>query len=113
MRTTWIVAALLLCWLLVCLTNLAAQPTVSRPEIYCKHFLHGYPLGVPATNDLIIRDLYALSSNDQTKLADSLCYYLTPHETMGTLDLDRKWRADPWLDEAETLEPSPSNTDDS
>ena len=79
------------------------------PEIHCKHFIHGYPLGAPATNDLIVRDVYALSSNDETKFADWVCYYLTPHETMGTLDLERKWRTDPWLDAKETLEASPDD----
>ena len=82
------------------------------PEIHCKHFIHGYPLGTPARNDLIIRDLYALSSNDTTKFADWVCYLLTPHETTGVLDLERKWRNDPWLDEGETLEGSPRKKDD-
>ncbi len=41
-----------------------------------------------------------------------MCYYLTEHETRGTLDLDRKWRNDPWLDPNETLEGMPSNQDD-
>jgi endonuclease G len=39
-------------------------------EIHCKHFFYGYPTGTPPTNDLIIRDDYALSSNDETKFAD-------------------------------------------
>jgi hypothetical protein len=39
-------------------------------EIHCKQFILGIPLGTPATNDLIIRDIYALSSNDSTKFAD-------------------------------------------
>ena len=88
--------------------NAVAEP----PEIYCKHFIYGYPIGTPATNDLIIRDLYALSSNDETKFADWVAYYLTPHETMGTLDLERKWRNDPWLDDYETLEGEPAAKDD-
>jgi len=33
------------------------------PEVHCKHFFYGYPTGTPTTNDLIIRDIYALSSN--------------------------------------------------
>lgn len=41
------------------LLSASAQPTHPPPEIHCKHFIHGYPLGAPATNDLIIRDLYA------------------------------------------------------
>lgn len=86
-----------------------AQPTSPPMEIHSKHWLFGYPLGAPATNDLIIRDIYALSSNDTRKFADWVAYRLTPHEIVGTLDLKRKWRADPWLDDAETLEPSSPN----
>ncbi len=82
------------------------------PEIHCKHFTHGYPLNSPATNDLVIRDLYALSSNDETKFADWVCYKLTPHETMGTLDLERGWHTDPWLAENETLEAGTKEKDD-
>jgi len=95
------------------LSNVGGQPpepVVS--EIHCKHFIFGYPLGAPASNDLIIRDLYALSSNDRTKFADLVCYYLTPHETMGDLDLFRLWRNDPWLAEDETLEARPVARDD-
>jgi len=81
-------------------------------EIHCKHWLHGYPLGTPQSNDLVIRDIYALSSNDATKFADWVAYQLTPHEVMGTLDLEREWRADPWLNDDETLEPKPTARDD-
>ncbi len=83
-----------------------------RPEIHCKHFFNGYPFGTPATNDLIIRDIYALSNNDQTKFADWVAYRLTMHEVEGELDVERKWTADPWLDDSETLEPSPSSKED-
>ena len=86
-----------------------AQPpagSTHAPEIHCKHFIYGYPTGTPVTNDLIIRDSYALSSNDATKFADWVAYRLTPHEVLGDLPLSRNWRADQWLDETETLEPS-------
>jgi endonuclease G len=69
-------------------------------------------LGVPTTNDLIIRDCYALSSNDTTKFAVWVCYYVTCHEVDGDLDLERKWRNDPWLDSSETLEATPESQDD-
>jgi endonuclease G len=82
------------------------------PEIHCKQFIFGYPTGTPASNDLIIRDSYALSSNDTTKFADWVAYRLTPYEVTGTLDLDRKWRTDPWLEVNETLEATPSSADD-
>lgn len=83
-----------------------------RPEIHCKHFFKGYPYGTPATNDLIIRDVYALSNNDKTKFADWVAYRLTMHEVDGELEVERKWEADPWLTEDETLEPTPSSKED-
>lgn len=76
------------------------------PEIHCKHFFLGYPYGTPASNDLIIRDLYALSNNDNTKFADWVAYKLTLHEIDGELDLDRNWKTEEWLDGRETLEAS-------
>ena len=77
----------------------------NRAEIHCKHFFKGYPYGTPSSNDLIIRDIYAMSNNDETKLADWVAYKLTMHEVQGGLDVDRKWRADKWLSSNETLEP--------
>ena len=94
------------------LPNVFSQPATPVPEIHCKHFTHGYPLGTPPSNDLIIRDLYALSSNDATKFADWVCYRLTFHEVDGSLDLDREWHNDPWLDPSETLEGKPESVDD-
>ena len=87
-------------------------PTPVTPEIFCKHFLYGYPLGAPPSNDLIIRDCHALSNNDTTKFADWVCCYLTCHEVDGDLDLERNWKNDPWLDPAETLEGKPTGQDD-
>jgi len=113
MRRLFLITALLL------LATAAIQPDVvnsqdtdTAPEIHCKHFIGGYPLGAPASNDMIIRDLYALSSNDETKFADWVCYRLTPQETFGDLDLKRKWHNDPWLDDSETLEARPESADD-
>jgi len=80
--------------------QLAAQ------EIHSEHFYYGMPEGAPEENDLIIRDLYALSANGTTRFADLVAYRLTPAEVWGDLDLEREWRADPWLDEEERLEPS-------
>jgi endonuclease G len=74
-------------------------------EIHCKHFIYGYPKGCPATNDLIIRDIYALSSNDSTKFADWVAYRLDLKTITGPSQKERDWQADPWLDEWETLEP--------
>ncbi len=75
-------------------------------QVHSKHWIYGLPQGTPLTNSLIIRDIYALSNNDKTKFADWVAYRLTPYEVLGTLDLERKWRAEPWLSKEETLEPS-------
>ena len=45
-------------------------------EIHCKHFFKGCPKGTPKTNDLIIRDIDSMSSNDSTKFADWVAYWL-------------------------------------
>ncbi len=74
-------------------------------EIHSKHFLYGYPLGVPAYSDLIIRDIYALSANDSTRMADWVAYRLERWMLKGNRRLNRVWRADPWLEEDERLEP--------
>jgi endonuclease G len=73
-------------------------------EIHCKHFWHGMPLGSVETNDLIIRDCYAVSTNDETKFADWVAYKLTYREVNGTLPLKRDWETDSVLDDDETLE---------
>jgi len=75
-------------------------------EIHIVHCLMGCPTGAAASNDLIVREIYALSSNDTTKFADWVAYRVTK-ETMGTSqDLNRTWRADPMLEDDETLEPN-------
>jgi endonuclease G, mitochondrial len=85
---------------------LLLSPSVTaQQEIYCKHFFYGYPLGTPKTNDLIIRDIYALSSNDSTKFADWVAYRLDKKTVTGTSKTSRQWKADPWLEDNETLEP--------
>lgn len=81
----------------------------SRPEIHCKHFIYGYPYGTPKSNDLIIRDLYALSNNDDTKFADWVCYRLDPEMLLGNNKSDRDYKKDPWLEDHETLEPYPND----
>ena len=111
-RSTLTVLIVVFCILGFCLTDAITHPATPPPEIHCKHFIYGYPLGTVASNDLLIWDLYALSSNDQRKFADWVCYFLTEHETRGSLDLKRKWRNDPWLDSDETLEGMPSSQDD-
>ncbi|MGD8718365.1 MAG: DNA/RNA non-specific endonuclease [Candidatus Zixiibacteriota bacterium] len=78
-------------------------------EVHCKHFFYGYPTGTPATNDLIIRDAYALSSNDETKFADWVAYRLDCSMVTGESGLPRNWKNDPWLAPEETLERYPDD----
>ncbi len=73
-------------------------------EIHSKHFVFGMPKSSPSTNDIIIRDIYALSSNDKTKFADWVCYYLDKNILNGNVSTNRRLEAEPFLDESETLE---------
>lgn len=96
---------------------LAPDPIPAQPipveQIFTEHTPLGIPRGTPGENGLIVRDLYVLSNNGQTRFADWVAYRLTPEETYGSLDLEREWRADPWLAEDETLEPDgPAGPDD-
>lgn len=77
---------------------------IHTSEIHSKHFFYGCPMGTDPTNDLIIRDIYALSSNDQTKFADWVAYRLDEESVRGDATTRRNFKADPWLDDAETLE---------
>jgi len=89
---------------LVLAGSITAPALASNAEVHTFHCLDGCPVGTPSTNDLIVREIYTLSSNDETKFADWVAYRVTK-STIGKGD-GRVWRADPWLAEAETLEPA-------
>ena len=72
-------------------------------EVHAPLCLFGCPVGGPASNDLIVREIYVLSSNDQTKFADWAAYRVTAGSIGPTQR--RRWRADPSIDPSETLEP--------
>ncbi|MBX2831451.1 MAG: DNA/RNA non-specific endonuclease [Rhodospirillales bacterium] len=76
---------------------------VSAQEIHAPHCLFGCPEGSPGTNDLVIREIYILSSNDETKFADWAAYKIS-EETIGST-AERNWKSDPALADEETLEP--------
>ena len=80
----------------------AAQARES--ELHTFHCLHGCPVGAPATNDVVVREIYTLSSNDMTKLADWVAYRVS-RESIGESG-DREWQRDPWLSADETLAPN-------
>ena len=74
-------------------------------EVHIVHCLKGCPTGAPASNDFIVRQIYALSTNDSTKFADWAAYLVTRETSATSKDLNRGWQADPFLDDDETLEP--------
>ena len=80
-------------------------PPTQSFELHSDHFCFGYPLGTAPQNDLIIRDAYALSSNDTTKFADWASYRIRLENLRKGADRDRNWAVDPALDPNETLEP--------
>ena len=75
----------------------------SQAELHTFHCLHGCPIGAPGIDDIVVREIYTLASNDLTKIADWVAYRVTP-SSIGPSG-ERKWAADPWLDFEETLEP--------
>ncbi|WP_339929550.1 DNA/RNA non-specific endonuclease [uncultured Brevundimonas sp.] len=91
---------------LILAVTVSALPAIAqdRAELHTLHCLNGCPTGASATNDVIVREIYTLSSNDRRKFADWVAYRITS-DTVGTSG-GRRWQADPWLSEAETLEPN-------
>ena len=81
-----------------------APAVASEAELHTFHCLHGCPIGAPGIDDIVVREIYTLASNDLTKMADWVAYRVTP-DSIGPSG-ERKWTADPWLDVDETLEPA-------
>ncbi|MYE81132.1 MAG: DNA/RNA non-specific endonuclease [Gammaproteobacteria bacterium] len=75
----------------------------SAEELHSSLCPYGCPAGAPRTNDVVVREIYVLSSNDTTKLADWVGYRVTADSIGPTAQ--RRWRTDPALGGAETLEP--------
>lgn len=93
---------------LLCLGMLAsgwaATALANDAELHTFHCLLGCPVGAPSTNDTVVREIYTLSSNDLTKMADWVAYRITK-ETIGASG-GRDWETDPWLGADETLTPN-------
>ena len=85
--------------------SLHAQSEPEPQETHSSHSFYGLPTGTPSTNNLIIRDIYALSSNDKTKFADWVAYRLDKKTVIGDVKTKRNWKSDPLLKDSETLEP--------
>lgn len=81
----------------------ASASARTEAELHTFHCLHGCPIGAAGIDDIVVREIYTLSSNDLTKMADWVAYRVTP-ASIGPSGV-RKWAADPWLDPEEALEP--------
>ena len=65
--------------------------------------LYGCPEEPVPTGEIVVRSIYVLSSDPQTKFASWVAYRVTASSIGPTAA--RKWKADPALAEADTLEP--------
>ena len=83
---------------LYCISSNAADYEIQSP----RHCLGGCPSNYPISSDLIIRNIYIMSTNDVTKFADWVAYKVT-RETIGK---PQKFElaSDPLLNKSETLE---------
>ena len=57
-------------------------PVATGQTVQSFHCLASCPSGAPATNTLLIREIYALSNNPETKFADWVAYRVTA-DTIG------------------------------
>lgn len=89
------------------ISAMAPLPTAASArtaaELHTFHCLHGCPIGAAGIDDVVVREIYTLASNDLTKMADWVAYRVTP-DSIGPSGV-RRWTADPWIDPEETLEP--------
>ncbi|USU03886.1 DNA/RNA non-specific endonuclease [Sphingomonadaceae bacterium OTU29LAMAA1] len=88
-----------------CLTWIAGTTNAwaDAANLHTFHCLYGCPVGAPANDDVIVREIYTLASNPTTKVADWVAYRVTP-DSIGPSQ-ERVWSADPWLAPDETLPP--------
>lgn len=83
---------------------LLAVPAASIARVlHSFHCWQGCPVGSSESNDVVVREIYTLSSNPITKLADWVAYRVTP-ASIGPSP-SREWMTDPWLRPDETLAP--------
>ena len=75
-------------------------------ELHTYHCYTQCPLGQAVTSDLIVRNLYTISANDSTKMADWVAYRLSNDMFSSHNETNRIWKSDPWLEDEERLEPS-------
>ena len=74
------------------------------------HNPFGRPGGTPATNDLVVRELYEASTNETTKFSDWVAYFLDG-STFGSSG-NPNWDNDTCIDASKTLEADSPGGDD-
>jgi len=76
----------------------ATASTGLAETVYISHCLAGCPLGAAATNDLVVRNLYAISINNQSQVADWAAYRVIPGAVGVASLLPRQWQSDNLLE---------------
>ncbi|MEL7392441.1 MAG: DNA/RNA non-specific endonuclease [Pseudomonadota bacterium] len=90
--------------------NLGTSVRTVTGGIAISHCVKGTcPAGTPPGNQLISREIYALSNNGETKFADWVAYRPTRESIETSSGLGRGWKRDPLLDKSVTLEPNPDD----
>lgn len=84
----------------------ASELTTENVALIQAQTLYGIPLGTSSDNRLVVRSIYCLSNNPDTKLADWVAYRVDSETMKAGTRTKRTWRADPALPADETLEPA-------
>jgi endonuclease G len=95
-------AGLLVLALSACATRPVSAVIESLPAA-TDNCLFGCPTGTPPADVVVRHHVYTLANNGTTKFADWVAYTVS-RDAIGSGG-DRKWKADPALPDAETLEP--------
>lgn len=90
----------LICVATIILLSGAMVKPVYAQNVYIAHCAAGCPEGAPRNNDLVIRNLYAVSVNQSNGRSDWVAYRVLA-DTVGVSSLlPRDWRADPLLEKS-------------
>ena len=95
----------LLAMLAIGASALPSSALADESELHTFHCLYGCPVGAPSTNDVVVREIYTMSTNDLTKMADWVAYRITT-DTIAKSKATRAWKRDTWLDPDESLAPA-------
>lgn len=94
---------------LLAVAALAVAGSAPAQSIHIAHCLAGCPGGTAASNEILVRNLFAVSVNQQTGLADWVSYRVM-QGTIGVASLlPREWHADDLLDETLRSAPLPES----